>query len=193
MSSLSKPGTRAPRAPGGPAARRVWSSDDRARRGAATGASSRGRCWVTRRYVRTRRVTPPAACASPKNHRSFPRAFRSRFRRARRAAADKRGAPPVLARVPQRARSRADRRSREPSRSANLRGGDPRVCSAERGRTAPPAPIVASLPWKTRFTTRRSRRVSNQTPRFSHVATCEKNQSTAVRALFSLRAVLLRR
>jgi hypothetical protein len=79
MSSLSKPGTRAPRAPGGPAARRVWSSDDRARRGAACGASSRGRCWVTRRYDRTRRVPPPAACASPKNHRSFPRAFRSRF------------------------------------------------------------------------------------------------------------------
>ena len=92
MSRVPKPGTRAPRAPGGPAARRVWSSDDRARRGAACGASSRGRCWVTRRYVRTRRVTPPAACASPKNHRSFPRAFRSRFRRARRAAADGRGA-----------------------------------------------------------------------------------------------------
>lgn len=60
-------------------------------------------------------------------------------------AADGRGAPTVLARVPQRARSRADRRSREPSRSANSRGEDPRVCSAERGRTAPPAPIVASL------------------------------------------------
>ena len=79
MSRVPKPGTRAPRAPGGPAARRVWSSDDRARRGAACGASSRVRCWVTRRYDRTRRVPPPAACASPKNHRSFPRAFRSRF------------------------------------------------------------------------------------------------------------------
>lgn len=145
MSRLPKPGARAPRAPGGPAARRARSSGDRARRGAATGASSRGRCWVTRRYVRTRRVPPPAACASPKNPRSFPRAFRSRFRRARRAAADGRGAPPVVARVPQRARSRADRWSREPSRSALSRGGDPRVCSAERGRTAPPAPIVASL------------------------------------------------
>ena len=193
MSRLPKPGTRAPRAPGGPAARRVWSSDDRARLWAATGASSRGRCWVTRRYVRTRRVPPPAACASPKNPRSFPRAFRSRFRRARRAAADGRGAPPVLARVPQRARSRADRRSREPSRSALSRGGTRASAPPNAGGRRRPPRSSRRSPGKpgSRLVVLDACQTKHRVFRTSRRA--KKTNRPPLRALFSLRAVLLRR
>ena len=130
MSRVPKPGTRAPRAPGGPAARRVWSSDDRARRGAACGASSRGRCWVTRRYDRTRRVPPPAACASPKNHRSFPRAFRSRFgvRAARRPTG-------AVRRLSSRACLSARGRARTGGRANPL---DPRTSAGGTRASAPP-------------------------------------------------------
>ena len=69
----------------------------------------------TRPTARRVRIPEKSPIVSPR--------FSLEIRRARRAAADGRGAPPVLARVPQRARSRADRRSREPSRSANSRGG----------------------------------------------------------------------
>ena len=177
MSRLPKPGARAPRAPGGPAARRARSSGDRARRGVATGASSPGRCWVTRRYVRTRRVPPPAACASPKNPRSFPRAFRSRFRRARRARPT--GAVRRLSsRACLSARGRAPTGGRANPLDPRTPAGRTRASVPPNagGRRRPPRSSRRS-PSKTRFTTRRSRRGVRQTPRFSHVETREKNQT----------------
>jgi hypothetical protein len=120
----------------------------------------------TRPTARRVRIPEKSPIVSPR--------FSLEIRRARRAAADGRGAPPVLARVPQRARSRADRRSREPSRSALSPGGTRASAPPNAGGRRRPPRSSRRSPSKTRFTTRRSRRVSSQTPRFSHVVTCEK-------------------
>ena len=83
------------------------------------------RCVASRALLGDQEVRPvptfaPPPRAQPRKIRDqFPRAFSSRFRRARRGALEARGAPTDFARVPPRARSRADRRSRRPFRSVN--------------------------------------------------------------------------
>ena len=163
MSRLPKPGARAPRGPGGPAEVCARSSDDRGGRGTTAKASRRGRCWVTRRYVWSRRFPPPP--------RAHPRKFRDRFPAlfppdfgVRAAARPKRAGHRPASRVCLHARGRAPTDGRaNHNTDPRVPAGVPRASRPdERAADAPP-PIASSRLSRARDA---SSRRGSQTPLF---------------------------